>query len=66
MDISNTALPDYVCLDDVAANHPEPKLLIASQANANQALDDSDREIQRLLNNLNNLFWAGSNLFDGR
>jgi hypothetical protein len=57
---STMVLPDYVCLDDVAKNHPEPKLL----ANDNQASDKSDREMQRLLDNLTSAFSLGISLFN--
>ncbi|WP_375497059.1 hypothetical protein [uncultured Nostoc sp.] len=57
---SNMVLPDYVCLADVAKNHPEPKLSI----NDNQAVDKSDQEIQQLLDNLASAFSLGISLLN--
>ena len=60
----NMVLPDYVCLDDVVINHPELKLLIDSQTNANQISDKADKEIQQLLDNLAGSFLIGIKLFN--
>ena len=57
---STMVLPDYVCLEDVTKNHPEPKLL----TNENQASDKSDQEIQRLLDKLTSAFSIGISLFN--
>lgn len=51
-------LADYACLADVI-NHPEPKLLFDSQTPV-----QSDREIQRLLDNLIGTFSAGISLLN--
>lgn len=57
---STMVLPDYVSINDVAKNHPEPKLL----TNENQVEDKSDQEIQRLLDSLTSAFSIGISLFN--
>lgn len=53
----SVVLADYACLDDVIVNHPE--LLFDSQTP-----DQTDREVQRLLDNLTSAFLAGISLLN--
>ncbi|MEH2322048.1 MAG: hypothetical protein V7K32_00295 [Nostoc sp.] len=59
MFVSTVDLPDYIYLDDVRVNHPEPKLLIDFQT-----ADKSDREVQRLLDDLTSAFSIGIGLLN--